>query len=162
TGRRTSGNGRQQPPREDGPQPSFYVNKRTIKAINDAAMTNFAAWVPDLFPAGVEGNGSWRISSAALGRDLQEDISITPDGISITPDGIVDFGPHDMGDPRRGRRTPIELVQAWRHQDLGQAAEWLRAKLNINFDGIDIVIDEINESYAFVLAGDKAVVMKVE
>jgi hypothetical protein len=47
--------------------------------------------------------------------------------ISITAEGIVDFGLHDIGDPRRGRRTPIDLVQAWRYPDLGQAAEWLRA-----------------------------------
>src|SRR5262249_39478251 len=30
--------------------------------------------------------------------------------------------------------TPIELVQAWRHPDLGQAAEWLRATLDLNLD----------------------------
>jgi RecA-family ATPase len=120
---RAAGNGAGQ--QGDGPEPTFNVNSRTLKAINDAAMANFAAWVPELFPAATESNGNWRVTSAALGRDLEE-------AISITAEGIVDFGLHDQGDPRHGKRTPIELVQAWRHPVQGQAAEWLRAKLNLN------------------------------
>jgi hypothetical protein len=115
-----------------GPTPTFNVNSRTLKVINDAAMANLAAWVPQLFPAATEANGKWRITSAALGRNLEEDIS-------ITAEGIMDFGLHDQGDPRRGKRTPIELVQAWRHPDQGQAAEWLRAKLNLNLDPVPII-----------------------
>jgi hypothetical protein len=111
---------------DDGPQPTFDVNRGTIKAINDEAMKNFPAWVPVLFPAAVENNGGWRITSAALGRNLQEDIS-------ITPQGIVDFGLADQGDLERGRRTPIGLVRAWKHNDIGQAAEWLRQHLGIEF-----------------------------
>ncbi len=38
-----------------------------------------------------------------LGRNLQEDLSITPEGAG-------DFGVHDMGDARDGKRTPIDLV----------------------------------------------------
>jgi hypothetical protein len=119
-----------QPSPSDGPEPSFAVNKRAIKEINDAAMADFAAWVPDLFPAAVENNSSWRVTSAALGRNLEEDIS-------ITPEGIMDFGLHDIGDPRRGKRTPIELVQGWLYPDIGQAAEYLRSKLGVNITASD-------------------------
>jgi hypothetical protein len=131
-GEQTGGSG-PQPPAGDGPQPSFAVNMRTIKEINDAAMKRFAAWVPVLFPAAVERDDGWRITSAALGRNLEEDIS-------ITFNGIVDFGLHDMGDPQRGRRTPIDLVRAWRHPDLGQAAEWLRQRLGIEVGGNSSVL----------------------
>lgn len=47
--------------------------------------------------------GTWRVVSADLGRDLEEDIS-------ISPASIVDFGVHDQGDPRAGKRTLIDLV----------------------------------------------------
>jgi hypothetical protein len=128
TRRRSSGDGSSSRTSDDGPQPTFDVNRTTIKAINEAAMGNFAKWVRELFPAAIEGNGGYRITSAALGRNLEEDIS-------ITPEGIVDFGVADMGDPRRGKRTPAELVQAWKHNDLGQAAEWLRQRLGIEVGG---------------------------
>jgi hypothetical protein len=121
--------GQRQPP-SDGPEPSLGFDRRAIKAINDTAMANFSAWVPDLFPAAVERDGSWRITSAALGRNLEEDIS-------ITPEGIMDFGLHDIGDPRRGKRTPIELVQGWLYPDIGQAAEYLRSKLGVNITASD-------------------------
>ena len=39
-------------------------------------------------------------------RDLQEDLS-------LVPDGIVDFGVADMGDEREGKRTPIDIVLEW-------------------------------------------------
>jgi hypothetical protein len=155
-GRQSGANGGQHPTDANGPQPSFTVNRRTIKAINDAAMANFGAWVPNLFPDAIETDGKWRITSAALGRDLQEDIS-------ITPEGIVDFGVHDQGDPRRGKRTPIELVQAWLYQDQGQAAEWLRAKLGLDLqDETGNEVDDLNTNYALVIIGDKTAVMNFE
>jgi RecA-family ATPase len=52
------------------------------------------------------GTGAYRISSKVLGRDLEEDLS-------IAPTGIKDFGVHDMGDPRHGGRTPIDLLMEW-------------------------------------------------
>lgn len=92
--------------------------------VNSAAMARLGDWVPALFPGAVrqEGTGAWRVKSKDLGRDLQEDLS-------IAPDGIVDWGVADMGDPREGRRTPIDLVM-WR---LGGKAKdallWLAGRL---------------------------------
>jgi hypothetical protein len=45
------------------------------------------------------------VSSRALGRNLEEDLS-------IAPNGIRDWGVADMGDSRGGARTPIDLVIA--------------------------------------------------
>ena len=72
------------------------------KNVNDEAIRNLDAWVPALFPAAVARKGAvggYRVLSADLGRDLEEDIS-------ITSRGIKDFGVYDMGDPREGKRTP--------------------------------------------------------
>ncbi|OYY06463.1 MAG: hypothetical protein B7Y70_16390, partial [Rhizobiales bacterium 35-68-8] len=59
------------------------------------------------------------ISSKMLGRDLQEDLS-------ITSQGAVDFGVADMGDARSGKRTPIDLVmEHGGAPDATDAALWL-------------------------------------
>ena len=62
---------------------------------------NLPKWVEPLFEgkAMLLDSGVWRITSAALGRPLQEDIS-------ISPEGIVDFGVADQGDPQEGRHAP--------------------------------------------------------
>lgn len=76
-----------------------YVNGEAMKALH--------AWVPTLFAGRETASGQgYRVTSKALGRDLQEDLS-------IKPEGIVDFGVADMGDPRQGKRTPIDLVLEW-------------------------------------------------
>jgi hypothetical protein len=123
----TGGNSRQPPPKgEEGPWPSTPFTDWKIAEINNAALAYLAAWVPALFPAAKERNGGWRITSADLGRNhLMEDIS-------ITTQGIKDFGLHDYGDLRRGRRTPIQLVYIWKQWEPEQAAEWLRLRLNID------------------------------
>ncbi len=74
--------------------------------VKAAAMANFAAWVPVLFPAATVKGTGYRVSSKALNRDLQEDLA-------IDERGIVDFGVADMGDPKGGARTPIDLVMEW-------------------------------------------------
>jgi hypothetical protein len=57
-----------------------------FRQVNDLALRNIEAWVKRLFPkARRYPDGKWRISSADLGRDLEEDIS-------IHPSGIQDFG----------------------------------------------------------------------
>jgi len=112
--------------------------------INDAAMQNLDLWVPALFPDAKRSGKGWRVTSRKLGRDLEEDLSI-----SIS--GIVDFGVHDMGDEREGRRTPVDLVMEWSEQQLGQqmgigeAAHWLRETLGDkapDFDAGSVVGDE--------------------
>jgi putative DNA primase/helicase len=56
--------------------------------VNEAALRNLAAWVKVVFPKAVyqPGTGAWRVKSKDRGRpDLEEDIS-------LHPDGIQDFG----------------------------------------------------------------------
>jgi RecA-family ATPase len=100
-----------------------------FRRVNDAAMKKLEAWVPTLFPsADYHGStGAYRISSKELGRDLQEDLS-------IAPNGIVDFGVHDMGDPNEGKRTPIDLlIEHGGAPDAVGAARWLASTLGIDF-----------------------------
>jgi hypothetical protein len=92
--------------------------------LNTAALQNPSAWVPALLPAAVPYKDGYRVSSKALGRDLQEDLS-------ITPQGIKDFGVHDMGDPREGRRSPIDFVIEHGHKEFGEAVDWLRRRLGL-------------------------------
>ena len=74
--------------------------------VNQAAIENLNAWVPILFPLAREYGNGFRVSSVDLGRDLEEDLS-------LLPQGIVDFGVADMGDERQGKRSPIDTVLEW-------------------------------------------------
>lgn len=99
-----------------------------FREANSRALQNLSQWVPDLFGAMAEyqqGTGAWRVSSRHLGRNLQEDLS-------IAPNGIVDFGVHDMGDPRLGKRTPIDLALEYgTHRTATDAAQWLCQRMGI-------------------------------
>jgi hypothetical protein len=97
-----------------------------FKRVNDAAMANLGAWVPALLPAARPYQDGYRVSSADLGRDLDEDLS-------ILPKGIVDWGVNDQGDAREGRRTPIDLVIEWSPsaKKAAEALHWLAEKLGI-------------------------------
>jgi hypothetical protein len=66
--------------------------------VNTAALADADCWVTNLFPfARLEtGTGAWRVTSEELGRALEEDIS-------IHPDGAQDFGEEKP-------TTPIQLV----------------------------------------------------
>ena len=88
--------------------------------------------MPTLFPKAIILGDGYRITSKTLGRNLEEDIS-------ITPHGIKDFGVHDIGDPRQGKRTPIDLVMEWgdNKDDLNNAVAWLRKQLGIAADDDD-------------------------
>src|SRR5262249_16715565 len=70
-------------------------------------------------------DGGYRVSSADLNRDLEEDLS-------FHPEGIKDFGVHDMGDPRGGKRTPIDIVQEHLHKDFTEAVRWLAGQLGLD------------------------------
>ena len=99
-------------------------SKDFFRGVNDAAMESLSSWVLKLFPQALyqPGTNGYRVSSADLGRNLEEDISIVPGRTG----GITDFGIHDMGDARRGKRTPISLVQEWGGKsDVKDAALWL-------------------------------------
>jgi P4 family phage/plasmid primase-like protien len=109
-----------------------------FRAINDAALADLQAWVPALFPSARPHNDGYRISSADLGRDLEEDLS-------ITPIGIKDFGVHDLGDPNEGKRTPIDLViEHGGEPDAPAAAQWLALQLGIEFETAGQLADDFS------------------
>jgi Protein of unknown function (DUF3987)/RepB DNA-primase from phage plasmid len=104
--------------------------------LNSLALANLVAWVPELFPTATPYHGDgFRVSSADLGRENEEDIS-------FTHDGIKDFGVHDLDDPREGKRTPIDIVMEWvfkaspeelaergYSEAFGKAVTWLSERL---------------------------------
>jgi hypothetical protein len=99
-----------------------------FRAINDAALRNIPAWLLAIFPhAKQSANGAWRVASKDRGRrDLQEDIS-------VSPDGIKDFGLHDQGDARDGSRTAIDIVMEFHGApDAQESALWLCERLSID------------------------------
>jgi putative DNA primase/helicase len=92
--------------------------------LNERALANLDKWVPKLFPSAKRTRkGGYRVPSADLGRGLEEDLSLTPNGIKY-------FGVADMGDPRQGRRTPIDIVMEWEHLEFGPATLWLLETLD--------------------------------
>lgn len=108
-----------------------------FRSVNDAAMKNFASWVPVLFPEATEHGDGYRITSASIGRDLEEDIA-------IHPSGIKDFGQHDQeGEEREGKRSPVDLVMEWysdqlaggdvlKTPDVQRAALWLCQQMDVD------------------------------
>jgi hypothetical protein len=64
-------------PRPNGGAGNFFAQ------VNSAALADIPAWARLLFPHTrfEPGTGAWRVSSKDLGRNLEEDISIHPDGI---------------------------------------------------------------------------------
>lgn len=99
----------------DGGSPYF-------RNVNSAALASLQAWVPALFGAAARfqpGTSAFRVSSKALGRNLEEDLS-------IAPNGIRDWGVADMGDARLGARTAIDLVMTYGFErEATDAAHWL-------------------------------------
>ena len=91
-----------------------------FRNVNDAAFGNLDVWVPKMFPgarrqASTQG---YRITSKQLGRDLQEDLS-------ITPLGAEDFGLEET-------RTAIDLVIEYKFaDDVVSAALWLCDRLGV-------------------------------
>ena len=84
-----------------------------FERVNQAAMGSLPVWVPSLFPAAIGRGTGYRVTSKSLGRDLQEDLS-------ITPEGIVDFGVADMGDALRRVEIPPKPPRAKKQLPLGE------------------------------------------
>jgi hypothetical protein len=106
---------------------SIYGDERDpfFGNVNSRALANLSAWVPALLPAAKVSNLGYRVSSQDLGRDLEEDLS-------ITPAGIKDWGVHDIGDARDGKRTPIDLVIEYAsYETPADAALWLCARMGV-------------------------------
>ncbi|OGB26205.1 MAG: hypothetical protein A3I66_00705 [Burkholderiales bacterium RIFCSPLOWO2_02_FULL_57_36] len=96
-----------------------------FRRVNEAAMLSLQVWVPSLFQSAIPKGGGYRVTSKSLNRTNQEDLS-------IMPEGIVDFGVADMGDPKQGRRTPIDLVMEWLPTGKPkEALHWLAQRIGI-------------------------------
>ena len=95
------------------------------KKLNSEAIRRYSDWVPDIFPNATKTSEGYRVTSADLGRDLEEDLS-------FHTAGIKDFGVHDMGDPRHGSRTPIDIVEEYGRKDFNEAVRWLAQKLGLD------------------------------
>jgi hypothetical protein len=94
-------------------------------AVNRAALDHLDRWVPVLFPRARRFAKGWRVTSRNLGRNLEEDLS-------FTPDAIKDWGVWDIGDAKKGQRSPIEtVVEHGAARDHAEAAHWLCDRLGI-------------------------------
>lgn len=113
-----------------GPRPSAPVHRSTdfFSAVNQNALERLGQWVPRLFPDARPYRNGYRVTSRQLNRDQEEDLG-------IQPDGIKDFGVHDAGDPKGGKRTPIDLVLEWGSvRDAKEAALWLCDQMGLSPD----------------------------
>lgn len=107
---------------------SYPKDEGKYRVINRAALDRIDEWVPALFGEDARPyQAGYRISSAALNRDLEEDLTIHP-----WPRGIKDFGEHDSGEVQEGRRTPISLIATHMFDENKEdAAEWLGEQLGM-------------------------------
>lgn len=107
--------------------PGARDGRDDFRYVNDEAMWALHAWVPTLFGGReIKYGQGYRVTSKALGRDLQEDLA-------IDPRGIKDWGVADMGDARGGARTPVDLVMEWGPGTTkpGEALRWLAKVLGV-------------------------------
>lgn len=90
-----------------------------FERINAAALSLLGDWVPALFPTAryYEATGAWRITSRDLGRKLQEDLSLHPNGIN------------DYGEERG--LTPIDVVVKFGGRTPGEALRWLSSAIGM-------------------------------
>lgn len=103
----------------EGQEEGGLEERSFFARVNSKALHNLAAWVPALLPKAQPYKDGFRVSSADLGRDLQEDLS-------MVPEGIFDFGT-ECG------KTAIDLVLEWGAPTKPlEAAEWLCARLGID------------------------------
>ena len=120
-----------------------------FRRVNDEAMRALHVWVPALFGGRefAKGDG-YRVTSKALGRKLQEDLS-------IDPKGIVDFGVADMGDARAGARTPIDLVMEWGPGTAkpAEALRWLAKVLGVQLSKPVVTLPKQNAANVPAPAG---------
>jgi RecA-family ATPase len=109
-----------------------------FRGVNAAALEHREKWVRALFEerfgAGAvkyhQGSDTYRITSRALGRPNEEDIS-------ISRSGIKDFGVHDLDDPmwhltrKKGGRSAIDLVVEYKACTAADALLWLCKQMGI-------------------------------
>jgi len=123
-----------------------------LRALNTHALQNLELWVPKLFPDATPYNGGYRVSSAMLGRDLEEDLG-------LMPEGIKDFGLADQpGEEREGKRTAIDIVMEHGKKDFSAACAWLREQLGLS----NAQLTKMNEKYSVVQDGGRVDVLTFE
>jgi putative DNA primase/helicase len=89
-----------------------------FRRVNTMALLSLDAWVPSLFSQARRWRDGWRVSSKALGRTLQEDLQ-------LVPEGIMDFG-EEQG------YSPIDLVIRWGGASTPKdALQWLASRIGI-------------------------------
>jgi DNA polymerase len=111
-----------------GPKEAPPGPRSKWQMLNDSALADLDAWVPALFGDKAEKSSlGYRVSSAALGRELEEDLSITSVGIK------------DFRCPRHGRRARRQALAhrlrdgAWR-QDIRRSRRLAGRAARANHD----------------------------
>lgn len=107
--------------------PAAANEPNDFQRVNAAALALLDQWVPSLFPDAKRhaGTGAWRVSSKALGRDLQEDLSLHRDGIS-------DFGTERASIYGSKGLTCIDVVVEFGHKSPKEALEWLADRIGMS------------------------------
>ena len=138
-------------------------------AVNAAALADIGRWLPAVFPRAEHqsGTGAWRVSSADIGRDLEEDLSIHPEH------GGQDFGTRQSCSAidvvmRHGGAPDAKAAALWLCDQLGKDPATLgwRGRNGASpagtsasaRDEIDAAVDELNARYMVVNEAGKAVV----
>ena len=88
-----------------GATSALPADEKKYRALNEQAMNRLKEWVPQFFPAAREYKSGYRVTSADMGLDYEEDLTIHP-----WPLGIKYFGISDQGDASEGRRYPVGLI----------------------------------------------------
>ena len=110
-------------------------DEKLWRGLNQHAMNRVKEWVPTFFPSAREYKEGYRVASADLGLDYEEDLTIHP-----WPLGIKYFGVADQGDTTEGRRTPIALIAELIYQgDKIKAARSLADTLKVPLSEFDIL-----------------------
>lgn len=107
----------------------YPADEQRWRELNREALLRLDDWVPLAFGDDArEYQNGYRISSEALGRDREEDLSIQP-----LPIGILDFGEHDSGEQEEGHRTAISVLAEWLFNDIKEdAAKFLSDALGVD------------------------------
>lgn len=106
--------------------PTAFPESSMFRRVNDLAMVNLHAWVPELglkrwyrAGPGFKAVAHWRPSGSGRAFYLRSP------NLSFRADGIVDFGDGNKG------YTPIDVVMASHHCLAGEALDWLAPRVGI-------------------------------
>jgi len=89
-----------------------------------------------MFPSAYKSGAGYRVKSADLGLNFEEDLSLNPFGIKY-------FGDADQGHPQEGRRTPVGLIAEFiTGGDKSRAANMLASTLNHPVSEFDTINPE--------------------